>query len=212
MSSFSMQYSQRNLFGILLDLTEIRLYLPCTDWFGTANGHCPFAVPNWSVHGKYNLITVWFNRILKIFPCMYVYAHELCCHIYRHIYRIYRFCRLAQCWVTTPSTTHLRFYQWRPQTRMCRFFYNARNTINRWNVFLNRVKRLSSLVKSHQIYIVIAIFWFEIHFSDLVCFNKIPDLFLCMCARVFLLLTGYYQIFSKTFVFFKIDINIMTDW
>ena len=27
-----------------------------------ANGHCPFAVPNQSVHGKYNLILVLLNK------------------------------------------------------------------------------------------------------------------------------------------------------
>ena len=40
--------------------------LPETDWFGTANGQCPFAVQNQSVHGKYNLILVWFDKISKI--------------------------------------------------------------------------------------------------------------------------------------------------
>ena len=29
------QYTQRNIFEILLNQTEIGLYLPCTDWFGT---------------------------------------------------------------------------------------------------------------------------------------------------------------------------------
>ena len=28
-------YAQRKLFEILLNQTEVRLYLPCTDWFGT---------------------------------------------------------------------------------------------------------------------------------------------------------------------------------
>ena len=37
--------SQRNLFEILLNQTEIRLYLRYTDWFGTANGQCRFVVP-----------------------------------------------------------------------------------------------------------------------------------------------------------------------
>ena len=41
-------YTQRNLFKILLNQTEIRLYLPCSDLFGTANKN-----------GKYNLISVW---------------------------------------------------------------------------------------------------------------------------------------------------------
>ena len=31
-------YTQRTLFEILLNQTEIRLYLPLTDWFGTDNG------------------------------------------------------------------------------------------------------------------------------------------------------------------------------
>ena len=31
--------------------------------FGTDNGHCSFAVPNQSENGKYNLISVWFNKI-----------------------------------------------------------------------------------------------------------------------------------------------------
>ena len=39
-------------------LAEIRLYLPSTDRFGTVNGQCPFGVPNQSVHGEYNLISV----------------------------------------------------------------------------------------------------------------------------------------------------------
>ena len=47
---------QRNLFEILLNLTEIRLYLPFSDWFETANEHCPFVVSNQSENSKYNRI------------------------------------------------------------------------------------------------------------------------------------------------------------
>ena len=36
----SLDYTKRNLFQILLNQTEIRLYLPCTDWFGIANVQC----------------------------------------------------------------------------------------------------------------------------------------------------------------------------
>ena len=36
--------TQRILREILLNQTEFRLYLPCTDWFGTENEHCPFGV------------------------------------------------------------------------------------------------------------------------------------------------------------------------
>ena len=61
-------YTRRNLFEILLNQTEVRFYLPISDWFVTANGR-PFAVPNQSVHDKYNLISVWFNNISKRFLC-----------------------------------------------------------------------------------------------------------------------------------------------
>ena len=37
-----------------------------TNWF--QKGHCPFAVLNQSVHGKYNLVSVWFAKIRCIFP------------------------------------------------------------------------------------------------------------------------------------------------
>ena len=33
------------------------------------NRHCPFTVPNQSENGKYNLISVWPNKISKIFLC-----------------------------------------------------------------------------------------------------------------------------------------------
>ena len=63
-------YAQRNLFEILIDQIEIRLYLPFFDWFGTANGQCPFAIPNQSGNGKYNQISVWFDKISKRFLCV----------------------------------------------------------------------------------------------------------------------------------------------
>ena len=63
-------YTKRNVFKILLNQTEIRLYLPFSDWFGTENGLRPFAVLNQSVHGKYNMISVWFNNISKRFLCV----------------------------------------------------------------------------------------------------------------------------------------------
>ena len=62
-------YTQRNLIEILLNQTEIRLYLPFSDWFGTENGRCPLAVPNQSVHGKYNPLSGWFNKISKKILC-----------------------------------------------------------------------------------------------------------------------------------------------
>ena len=44
-------YTQRNLFEILLNQSEIRLYLLFSDWFGTKRT-CPFAVPDQSVYGN----------------------------------------------------------------------------------------------------------------------------------------------------------------
>ena len=58
-----------NLFEILLNQPDIRLYLPFSDWFGTANWQCPFTVPNWSENSKYNLISCWFDKISKRFLC-----------------------------------------------------------------------------------------------------------------------------------------------
>ena len=61
--------TQRNLSEMLLNQIEIRLYLPCTDWFWTANGRL-FAVPNQLGNGKYNLISVWFTKISERFLCV----------------------------------------------------------------------------------------------------------------------------------------------
>ena len=63
-------YTHRNLFEILLNQTEVRLHLPFSDWFGAANGRVRL-IPNQSEIGKYNLISVWFNKISKIFLCVY---------------------------------------------------------------------------------------------------------------------------------------------
>ena len=58
--------------------------------FGTANGQRPFAVLNQSENGKYNLISVWFNKISKIFLCVYCYLRTLVKHItYGYIIYIY---------------------------------------------------------------------------------------------------------------------------
>ena len=52
------------LFGILLiNRTQIRLYFSSTDWFGTANGHCLFAVPN--------VCCFWFHFDLTRFLVVY---------------------------------------------------------------------------------------------------------------------------------------------
>ena len=47
---------------ILLNETEIRLYLPCTDWFGTANGR-PSVCCSKSI-GTYMVNSIWFDSII----------------------------------------------------------------------------------------------------------------------------------------------------
>ena len=54
---------QRNLWEILLNQTEVRLYLLFSDWF--------WLIPNQSENGKYNLTSVWINKIPKSFLCVW---------------------------------------------------------------------------------------------------------------------------------------------
>ena len=60
LGSTATRLTHKNIFQILLNKTQIRFHLPFSDWFRTANGQCP-------LHGKYNLISVWFNKISKRF-------------------------------------------------------------------------------------------------------------------------------------------------
>ena len=53
-------HTQRNLFEILLNQTEFSLYLPFSDWFGTNNP-----------------ISVWCDKIWKIFPCVGEYGPKM---------------------------------------------------------------------------------------------------------------------------------------
>ena len=89
------QDAQGNIFGILLNHTKIRLYLPCTNWFGTANGRCPFAAPN---QWKCMVNTIWFGfDLIKFRKYFSVYsvrsqrvqtrAPEPQCHL-KHIFLI----------------------------------------------------------------------------------------------------------------------------
>ena len=52
-------YTQENLFDVLLKQTEIRLYLPCTDWFGTKRTSVWFQINRKMV----NTIWFWFDPI-----------------------------------------------------------------------------------------------------------------------------------------------------
>ena len=70
------------IFQILLNNTDIRLYLPFSDWFGTVNEQCPFAVLNQPENGKYNLISVRFEKISKQIICVRLCLREP--HVSRH--------------------------------------------------------------------------------------------------------------------------------
>ena len=58
-------YTQRNLFGILLNQTQIRLYLPCTDWFGTK-----LTVSVWFQINRKIINPIWFRFYLIRFLCV----------------------------------------------------------------------------------------------------------------------------------------------
>ena len=68
-------YRQRNLFEILLNQIEIRLYLPFSN--GRVQTDVSVCVLNQSENGKCYLISVWFDRISKIFLCVYVFFSGL---------------------------------------------------------------------------------------------------------------------------------------
>ena len=59
--------THRNIFGSLLYQTEIRLYLQLLFVFQLLI----YRSPNQSENGKYNLISVWFNKIPKMFLSVY---------------------------------------------------------------------------------------------------------------------------------------------
>jgi len=57
--------TQRNFFEILSTQTQSIFWL-----IWSSKRTRPFDVSNQSVHGKYNLISVWFSKISKIFLCV----------------------------------------------------------------------------------------------------------------------------------------------
>ena len=61
-------YTQRYILEILLNQTEIRLYLPIFQMI--YNQEDIRLVPNQSENDKYNLVSVWFNKISKIYLCV----------------------------------------------------------------------------------------------------------------------------------------------
>ena len=68
-------YTQRNFFGILLIQTEIRLYLPFSNRFGSKQTFVKIQI---SENGIYNLISVWNNKIPKSFcVCICMFASNI---------------------------------------------------------------------------------------------------------------------------------------
>ena len=68
--------------------------------FGTANGQCLFAVPNQAENGKYNLISVWFNKISKKILCVQL-------HSVRKKYLVYM--QIFSCVCAIPAYGSVRF-------------------------------------------------------------------------------------------------------
>jgi len=68
---FYYYYTQRNLFEILLNQTEIRLYLPFFDWFGTKRTSVWFHINQKMVN------TICFRFDLMRFLCEYTCSHWL---------------------------------------------------------------------------------------------------------------------------------------
>ena len=67
--SIQVECMQRNIFEILLNQTELRLHLPFSDWLGTKRT-VSICCAYQSENGRCHIISVWFNRISKIFLCV----------------------------------------------------------------------------------------------------------------------------------------------
>ena len=70
---------QRNLFEILLNQTEIRLYLPFSEWFGTKQ------MSVWCQINRKMINTIWFRFDLIRFRKDYF----MCCRILRRLDRMF---------------------------------------------------------------------------------------------------------------------------
>ena len=78
-------YTQRNLFGILLNQTEIRLYVPVSDWFGTKR--TPFgakSIGKWQIQSDFGLITIWFPYTKRNFCFLSNSTSSICFNKFRH--------------------------------------------------------------------------------------------------------------------------------
>ena len=60
-------YTQRNISGILLNKTGIRLYLPCTDWFGTRRTFAWFKINRCMVNTiLFGFDSIWFRKDISV--------------------------------------------------------------------------------------------------------------------------------------------------
>ena len=89
-------HTQRNIFEILLNLTEIRLYLPFSDWFRTENGTIRLLfLINWKI-----VNTIWFQfDLIRYRKHFSAFGSK---HCYRYLLRL--LCRLV--WNIADSITH----------------------------------------------------------------------------------------------------------
>ena len=93
--------TQRNLFKILSNQTEIRLYLSFSAWFGTGNGQCAFAVRVWliSVQNIFMFSFIYFFHIFQFFIYVFflhifqffIYVSNLLVFSYVFFYNCYFF-------------------------------------------------------------------------------------------------------------------------
>ena len=67
----------RDRLVFLVQLTEIRLYIPFSDWFGTKRNFVWFIL-NQSGNGRCNFIWVNLTRIISTFLCVYMLVQNKC--------------------------------------------------------------------------------------------------------------------------------------
>ena len=108
----------RNVFQILLNQTEIRLYLRLHRLIQNSKRTCPFAVPNYSENDKYNLISVWFDNIWKTFLRVCRQAMKEFCGpslwlaTARKCVSLIGYCSQSSLWLATAGhTANYRFFQ-----------------------------------------------------------------------------------------------------
>ena len=158
---FTQYYTRRNLFSILLNQTKLRLYILFTIfrliWIQTK--FC--LIPNQLDNVKYNLISVWFNKIRKtLLYDYYCWNNAMKCVNLPRIEWLVRLMSLL--WQYFPHYSSLLF-SWTGKTSTIRNFESLKlyfinrfelssHCINYWKLFFHKqiwtVKPLYKLLKA----------------------------------------------------------------